>query len=157
MPEKEKFYLTKEGLKRIKKEYQELKKLRLARTKGESPKVLESEDVNPEYIAFQEDLNLLEYRIAELEDILKNSKLIKPPSKKERDKIHLGAQVQIEVDGQTDEFTIVGTLETNPDRGKISSESPIGKALLGHKVGEKVVISSPTEVTYKIVKIKYPS
>lgn len=157
MLEERKFYLSAKGLKKIKREYKVLKDLRLAKTKGVVPKTWESEDVNPEYLSFQEDLNFLEAKIAELENILKNADLIKSPLKKERDKIHLGAHVQVEVDGRIDEFTIVGTLETNPDIGKISSESPIGKALLGHKIGEEVVISSPTEVTYKIVKIKYPS
>jgi len=152
-----KFYLTKEGLDKIEREYRELKKIRFAKIKGESPKIWHSEDVNPEYLSFQEDLNFLESRIAELEYILKSVELIKVPPKGKQNIVNLGAQVQVEVDGQIDEFTIVGTLETNPDIGKISNESPIGKALLSHKIGEEVVISSPTEVTYKIVKIRYLS
>jgi len=155
MPKK--FYLTKEGLEKIDREYRELKKIRFAKIKGESPKIWHSEDVNPEYLSFQEDLNFLESRIAELEYILKSVELIKIPPKGKQNIVNLGAQVQVEVDGQIDEFTIVGTLETNPDIGKISNESPIGKALLSHKIGEEVVISSPTEVTYKIVKIRYLS
>jgi len=152
-----KFYLTKEGLDKIEREYRELKKIRFAKIKGESPKIWHSEDVNPEYLSFQEDLNFLESRIAELEYILKSVELIKIPPKGKQNIVNLGAQVQVEVDSQIDEFTIVGTLETNPDIGKISNESPIGKALLSHKIGEEVVISSPTEVTYKIVKIRYLS
>jgi len=152
-----KFYLTKEGLDKIEREYRELKKIRFAKIKGESPKIWHSEDVNPEYLSFQEDLNFLESRIAELEYILKSVELIKIPPKGKQNIVNLGAQVQVEVDGQIDEFTIVGTLETNPDIGKISNESPIGKAVLSHKIGEEVVISSPTEVTYKIVKIRYLS
>ena len=155
MPKK--FYLTKEGLEKIDREYRELKKIRFAKIKGESPKIWHSEDVNPEYLSFQEDLNFLESRIAELEYILKSVELIKIPPKGKQNIVNLGAQVQVEVDSQIDEFTIVGTLETNPDIGKISNESPIGKALLSHKIGEEVVISSPTEVTYKIVKIRYLS
>ena len=50
---------------------------------------------------------------------------------------------------------VVGTLEANPEQGKISSESPVGKALLGRKIGEKVMISSPVKTIYKIKKIKY--
>jgi transcription elongation factor GreA len=50
---------------------------------------------------------------------------------------------------------IVGTLEANPSEGKISSQSPIGKVLLGHKVGDEVVITSPIKVFYKVKKIKY--
>ena len=59
------------------------------------------------------------------------------------------------MDGQKDEFVIVGTLEANPALGKISNESPVGKALLGHKIGDEVVVSSPMKTTYKIRNIKY--
>ena len=54
MTEEQKFYLTKEGLERLKKEYEDLKELKLAKTKGESPKILHSEDLNQEYLSFQE-------------------------------------------------------------------------------------------------------
>ncbi len=57
MEERTNFYLTKEGLKQIKKEYEDLKKLRVAKVKDDVPGLLESEDLNPDYIAFQEDLN----------------------------------------------------------------------------------------------------
>jgi transcription elongation factor GreA len=157
MANQNKFFLTKEGLAKIENEYKELKKLKLFKTKGESPRIFHSEEIDPEFLAFQEDLELLDTRIIELETVLKNTQLITAPPKEKRDVIDLGATVLVEVDGQTDEFVIVGTLETNPDIGKISTESPIGKALLGHKAGEEIVISSPTAVTYKIVKIKYPS
>jgi transcription elongation factor GreA len=50
---------------------------------------------------------------------------------------------------------IVGTLEANPSEGKISNESPVGKALLGKKVGDEIVITSPINVKYKIKKIRY--
>ncbi len=155
MAEDKKFYLTKEGLKRTKREYSGLKELKLAKTKGESPKILHSEDLNPEYLAFQEDVSFLESRIIDLDSILKNVELIKPPRKEKRGIISLGATVLVSVDGQNDEFTLVGSLEANPSLGKISNESPVGKALLGHKAGEAVVVSSPIQTTYKIKKIKY--
>ena len=70
--------------------------------------------------------------------------------------IGLGAKVIVEIDHEAkDEFTIVGTLEANPALGNISNESPVGKALLGHKVGEEIIISSPIKTFYKIKKIKY--
>lgn len=155
MTEEKKFYLTKKGLERIRKEYQDLKKLKLAKAKGEVPKIWHSEDLNPEYLSFQEDLSFLETRITELEYILKNAELIKIPPKDKQNIVGLGARVFVEVDGQTDEFTIVGTLEADPSIGKISNESPVGRALLGHKVGEAVIISSPIQTVYKIKKIKY--
>ena len=152
----EKFYLTEKGLEKIKKEMEDLKAIRLAKTKGESPKLLHSEDINPDYLSFEEDLHLLETRIDEVEHILKNFELIKVPPKSKRNVIELGATVTLkESDGQINEFMIVGTVEANPSEGKISSRSPIGKMLLGRKIGEEVVINSPINVVYKVKKIKY--
>jgi len=153
--EEKKFYLTKEGLERVKREHQTLQELKLAKTKGESPKVLHSEDLNPEYLAFQEDIGFLESRIIELENIIKNSELIKMPRKEKQGIVDLGAQVTVEVDGQKDEFTLVGSLEANPSVGKISNESPVGKALLGRLVGDAVIVSSPIQTTYNIKKVRY--
>ena len=150
-----KFYLTKEGLEKIKREYQGLKNLKLSKTKGEIPKIWHSEDLNPEYLSFQEDLSFLETRLIELENILKNAELIQLPSKEKQNTINLGAQVIVEVDGQNDEFTIVGSLEANPSLGRISNESPVGQALLGHRIGDAVMVSSPIQTVYKIKKIKY--
>lgn len=150
------YYLTKEGLERIKKEHELLVEFKKAKTRGEVPSVLHSEEINPEYLAFQEDLTLLEVRLNEHEVILKNVKLITPPGTKGRKLVSLGARVTILVDGKdVDEFEIVGTLEANPSLGRISNESPVGKALLGHMVGEKVSVSSPTETVFTIQKIRY--
>lgn len=157
MVNEKKFYLTEEGLVRFKAEYQHLKKIKSLKTKGEFPKAWHSEDLNPEYLSFQEDLNLIETRLAEVTAVLKNPELIKTPPKENRNTVNLGATVLVEVDGQIDEFTIVGSLEANPSLGKISNESPVGKALLEHRVGEEVIISSPIKVTYKIKKIRYSS
>ena len=67
----------------------------------------------------------------------------------------LGAKVKIEVSGKSDEFTIVGTLEANPNLGKISNESLVGKNLLGRKSGEKFKIQTPAgEMEYEIVSIE---
>lgn len=153
--EQEKFYLTKEGLERFKKELEALKKIKALKTKGEIPDILHSEEINPEYLAFQEDISFLERRLTELENILKNAEIIKVPPKEEQDKIYLGATVEVEVDGRLDEFMLVGSLEANPSIGKISNQSPVGKALIGKKVGETVLISSPIKIAYKIKKIKY--
>jgi transcription elongation factor GreA len=156
MSEQNKFYLTKEGLERFKKEYQTLKKLRLLKAEGEAPRTWESEDLNPEYLSFQEDLNLFESKISDLEHILKNAELIKPPSKDKQNIVDLGAKVTTELDGEVDEFVIVGTLEADPSNYKISDKSPIGQALLGKKIGETVVIKTPiVNHSCKIIKIKY--
>jgi transcription elongation factor GreA len=153
--ENQKFYLTKEGLKEIEKEYETLKKIRHAKTNEEAPSIWESEDLNPDYLSFREDLEMLETRLVELENILKNTVIIKKPSGEKVNFVDLGAVVDVEIDGDKDEFMIVGTLEANPVLGRISNESPVGKALIGHKAGDEVVISSPVKTVYKIRKIKY--
>ncbi len=152
-----KFYITKQKLKELQKEYKDLLYFLHMKTKAETPKFLESEDLNSEYFTLQEDLNFLRNRINELENVLKNYELITPPTKEKQKNINLGARVIVEVDGEKDEFTIVGTIEANPSLGKISNESPVGRALLGHKVGEEIIVSSPIKVVYKIKKISYPS
>ena len=155
MTEEKKFYLTKEGLAKIEKEFNDLKVLKLAKINGESPKILHSEDLNQEYLSFQEDLSFIESRLTELEYILKNAEIIKTPLKNQKNEVGLGATILVDVAGQKDEFTLVGSLEADPALGKISNESPVGRALLGHKSGDAVVVSSPIKTVYKINKIIY--
>ena len=151
-----KFYLTKQGLKKLKKEFEALKELWKRKTSKEVPEILHSEDLNPEYLVFLEDLNLLEARLRELDMTLKNAKLIKLPPKEKQNTVQLGATVTVEDEnGKVNEFTVVGSVEADPVNGKISAESPVGKALLGKKVGDKVSISFPIKVVYKIKDIKY--
>lgn len=152
----EKIYLTKEGLERLKKEYEELKVLRLSKISEKRPEILHSEDSNPEYFSFQEDLNFLEYRLADLKNILENAEVIRPPVKGKQNIVNLGATVTLEEkDGKINEFLLVSTQEANPNEGKISSASPVGKSLLGKKVGEEILITSPIKIVYKIKKIRY--
>ena len=153
-PEK-KFYLTKEDLEKIKKDYQNLVALKHAKTNGETPEFLHSDELNPEYLDFQDDMSLLEAKLADLEYVIKNSELIKPPLKELKNTVQVGAKVWFEMNGEKDEFTVVGSLEADPSQGRISNESPVGKSILGRKVGEEFIISSPAKTLYKIKKIKY--
>ncbi len=150
------FYITKEKLKELKKEYEELVAFERRKVTGEeAPKLFESEDINSEFISFQEDMSFLRSRIEELKNILEHYELIKIPPKNQQVFVALGAKVKINIGRLKDEFTIVGTLEANPVLGKISNESPVGKALLGHKIGDEIIISSPIKTIYKIKSIKY--
>jgi len=158
--EEKKFYLTKKGLERLKKEYEELKSLKIAKVKEGSPQTWHSEDLSSEYLSFQDDLVSLEKRMAEIEAIIDNYEIIKIPSKKDQGRVGLGATVSLEGEGKkgkVNEFMIVGTLDANPLEGKISSESPVGKVLMGLKVGDEAVIESPIKMIYKVKKIKYNS
>jgi transcription elongation factor GreA len=152
-----KFHVTKKGLEKIKKEYDKLLAFRIKKTKSEVPAIWHSEDVNPEYLAFQEDMSLLEARLTEYENILKNATIISIPPKSQQHIIGFGATITLEEHpGKTiNEYTLLGTMEANPAEGKISADSPVGKQLLGKKIGEDVVISSPIRVVYKVKKIRY--
>lgn len=150
------FYITKTKLQEIKKEYERLLDLDRKQTVGEDvPKILESEDLNPEFVSFQEGVDFLRLKIDELRNIIDHHELIKNPTKDKQGIIGVGAKVKVDIDGQKDEFMVVGTLEANPAIGKISNESPVGRALIGHKVGDEIVIPAPVEMKYKIKNIKY--
>ena len=107
---------------------------------------------NSEYQAARADQERNESRISELENILQNVEIIKKP--RGDSKVQLGSTVKLKSDGKTKEFQVVGTVEADPLNGKVSDEAPIGKALLGKKVGEEVEIKTPAETaTYKITSI----
>ncbi len=150
------FYITKEKLEQLKKEYNELSVFERGKIMGqEAPKMLESEDLNAEFVSFQEDIDSLRSRIDELKNILDNYELIKKPSKEKQVFVNLGAKVKLESHGKKDEFMIVGTLDADPNVRKVSNESPIGKALLGRKVGDEIIIDHPKKIKYKIKNINY--
>lgn len=101
---------------------------------------------NQEYSDARAEQKTVENRIAEIEDTLKNATIIKT---RKSDKVNIGSTVNITMSGKKFTYTVVGPVEANPLEGKISHESPIGKELLGRKVGEdfkfngkKVVIES---------------
>jgi len=150
-----KYYLTPAGYQKYKKEYEKLKKLwheKRKKMKETRDELWRPEDLNPDYGALKAELEYLEKKIKHLETMLKNAVVARPH--RNLKKVSIGSTVVVEVEGQIDELTIVGTLEANPSEGKISNECPVGKALLGHKVGDEVIISSPIKVKYKILKIK---
>ncbi len=108
---------------------------------------------NAEYSSARQEQERAEARIAEIDHILKNCEIIAQPKKK--DIVELGNTVVLK-EGKTEKkFTIVGSVEADPLEGKISNESPIGQALLGKKLGEKVEIKTPAATTtYTIESIK---
>lgn len=155
MPNSTKFLLSQEGKKRLEQELVELQKLKAFKTRGESPRIFHSEDINPEFLAFQEDLDLLDARILELEQVLKNTQPLVSPPKEKQNQVLPGALVTVEINGQQNQLKIVGSLEANPALGQISNECSVGRALLGRKVGDVVQLDSDPRVVYKIKKIKY--
>jgi len=89
---------------------------------------------NQEYTDARAEQKTVENRILEIQETLKNAVLIKAPNK--TDKVSIGSTVEITMSGKKFIYTVVGPVEANPLEGKISHESPIGKELLGRKVGE---------------------
>ena len=88
---------------------------------------------NEEYSSARNEQKIAESRILEIQEILKNAKVIRGGKKT---KVDLGAAVSLSMNGRKVEYTLVGPTEANPLEGKISNESPIGKAMLGRKAGE---------------------
>ena len=148
------FYLTKKGIEELKVELDELLKRRAPiaeriKTAREFGDLSE----NSEYSSARQEQERVESRIAEIEHILQNVEIIKKP--RGDNKVQLGSTVKLKGQGgSAKEFQVVGTVEADPLNGKISDESPIGKALLGKIVGDKVQINTSTEnSTYKITDI----
>ena len=127
--------LTAEGKKELEAELKELianrpaiaERIATARAFGDLSE-------NEEYSSARNEQKVAEGRILEIQDILANSKIIRGGKK---NTVVLGATVSLDMDGKKIEYTLVGTTEADPFSGKISNESPIGKALLGHKAGDK--------------------
>ena len=110
---------------------------------------------NAEYHAAKEQQSFIEGRIQELELLLATAQIIEDNGKsKKTDAIQVGTKVTIkEGNFEAETFTIVGAAEANPREGKISNESPIGKAILGHKIGDTVKVETPGG-TYNVKIIK---
>ncbi len=149
-----KIYLTKEGLDELKKEYDQL-------TKVKRPDVLERVSQarsmgdlseNAEYVAAREELSFIDGRIDELDELIKQAVLIQETHSKGL--VKLGSTVTVNIKGKKEIFTVVGEWEADPHEKKISHESPLGKALLGKKVGEKVEVEAPAGVVvYTIASV----
>ncbi|SRR5690554_997219 len=149
---KKQYQLTLQGKIELEKELDELKAQR-----GEvAQRIASARDFgdlreNEEYHSAREEQSRMETRIAEIEDILQNASMIQA---KDTTTVGVGNTVELETDGKKVSYIVVGPVEADPLEGKISNESPIGKALLGKKVGDSVTIETPkAKVEYKIVKI----
>ncbi len=138
-------YLTQEGLEKLKAELVDLKGPAREKISQRLRAAIQMGDLseNADYIQAKEDQGFLEGRILELEQILRNVVII-DDNVQNRDKVEIGAHVTIQEGSFPEEtYYVVGPKEADPRSGKISHESPIGKALLGHRVGEEVQVDTP--------------
>lgn len=145
-----KIYLTKEGLEELKQEYEELTKEKRPEVLNRVSQARSMGDLseNAEYTVAREELSFIDGRIDELEGLLKQVVII---SAAHSNSIKLGSQVKVNTGKEKEEFTVVGEWEADPKEKKISHESPLGKALLGKKVGDKVEVEAPAgKILYTI-------
>ncbi|HFE67365.1 MAG TPA: transcription elongation factor GreA [Chloroflexi bacterium] len=152
--------LTEEGLQRLTEELEYLttvkreeiaERLHAAFEDGQDDDFVENAGLE----AARNDQAFLEGRIQELEDILKNYEIIKEPNG--ADSVRIGSWVTISEEGFDEEerYHLVGPAEANPDESRISNESPLGRALLGAKVGDVVQVNSPNGILeFRILKIE---
>ena len=146
-------YFTLNGLKKLKQEFKELKEEKRSYLVKRITQAREMGDLseNSEYASAREELSMLDGRLKKIENLLRKAKVIKKNNKKG---VSLGSEVLIRVNKKTYTFIIVGEWEADPLKKKISHKSPLGKALLGKKVGEKVEIKAPVgTIVYEIKKI----
>jgi len=147
--------LTTKGYENLKKEHEELVKVKKPYALNRLHKARSMGDLseNSEYSAAKEELAFVEGRIQEIETVLKNVEVV--ASNPNCAVIELGTSVAVEANGKKELFQIVGEFEADPLNKKLSHTSPIGQALLGKKPGDWVEVEVPAgKIKYKIVEIK---
>lgn len=152
--------LTQEGLDALEKELDYLKSVRRKEVAEKIKVALSFGDLseNSEYDEAKNEQAIMEARIADIEVMLKNVKLINEEDLN-NENIHIGSRIELEITGpdgnvRSKEYKIVGSNEANPREGRISDESAVGKALLGHQVGDTVDVEVPAgTMRYRVVGI----
>ncbi len=149
-------FLTQEGFDKLQEELNYLRKDKRQEVADRLREASDGEDLieNAEYEAAKNEQAFVEGRIKELEILLATAKIIE--DKGDSDSIQVGSTVTIQEVGSDDKetFTIVGAAEAQPSEGRISNESPLGRALLNHRKGEEVVVKAPDgDYQVKIVKV----
>ncbi len=150
--------MTYEGLKKLEDELEELKVVKRKEVSQKIKEAREQGDLseNAEYDAAKDEQRDIEARIEQIEKILKNAEVV-VEEEVDLDKISIGCKVRIldEEFNEELEYKIVGSTEANSLKGKISNESPVGKALIGRKVGDEVTVETQVgELKYKVLEIQ---
>lgn len=150
-----KVLLTQEGLKKLRDELKVLKEERRKEIIERIQEAISHGDLseNADYAQAKEEQAFIEGRIMELEEMVKNAEIIK--SNGDNNIVSIGCTVTLKTNGDQVKYTIVGSNEANPAAGRISNESLVGKALIGVKLGSKVMVETPAGQTeYEVVSIK---
>lgn len=137
-------YLTAEGLAALKKEFAELKNVKIPEIAGRIDEAKQQGDLseNAEYHQAKEDMAWAQGRLQQLQFILDHAQILQPASGG-KEVVEVGNTVTVKVKNTLKSYTIVGSHEADPLQGKISNESPLGRAFIGAKIGEKVAVETP--------------
>ena len=147
-------YISRDGLEKLRGELDELVNVRRAEVASRISEAKEHGDIteNAEYEDAKNEQAFIEGRIQTLSALIKNAVLIDETTSKTH--VQIGSTVELEGDNGKESYTIVGSAEASPGQGRISNESPVGRALLGKKKGDKVTIAVPAgDMHYKVVSI----
>lgn len=147
-------YVSADGLKKLQAELEELRTTKRQEVADRIHAAMEFGDYseNSELEQAKNDQAFLEGRIMTLEQTIKNAVVIDEKSR--HDTVEIGSHVTVEADGHKEKYVIVGSAEAAPAEGKLSNESPVGRALMGHRAGETVKMSVPAgTVEMRIVSI----
>ena len=147
-------YISVEGLEQLKRELEELKaKRQEIAQRLEEAKALGDLAENVEYSAAKEAQAFNEGKVVELEQLLREAVVIE--NSKKHDVVQIGSTIEVRADGKNRTFTIVGSEEANPAMGRISNESPLGRAFLGRRAADAILVETPAgKMNYKIILIK---
>jgi transcription elongation factor GreA len=148
--------LTKEGLRQLEEELEQLVTVRRGEVAERIRQARDFGDIaeNAEYTEAKNEQSLLEGRIQTLEAMIRNAVLIEDEPR-EVGVVAVGARVKVELEDGQEDYAIVGPAEADPMHGRISNESPLGRALLGHKAGDEVEWTAPSGISR--VKILFVS
>jgi transcription elongation factor GreA len=147
-------YISREGLEKLRTELDEMVSLRRPEIAQRIHDAKEHGDLteNAEYEDAKNEQAFVEGRIQQLEALIKNATLIE--ENHGNDHVSIGSTVKVDGPDGKESFTIVGSTEARPTEGRISNESPVGRALLGRKKGDMVTVQVPAgDIAYKIVQI----
>ncbi|MBM3257066.1 MAG: transcription elongation factor GreA [Candidatus Liptonbacteria bacterium] len=151
------YHLSKERHEELKKELETLKGEGRADIADKLKRAKEYGDLseNAEYAEAREEQNLIENRIFELEELLKKAVIIEEEAGGTGGVVRVGCAVTVKKNGKETKYTIVGPYDAKPEEGKISDESPLGRAFMGHEKGDEVTVLTPSgKSTFEIIKIE---
>ena len=148
-------FLTREGFQKMQDELEHLRTVKREEIAIRLREAMEGGELieNAEYEAAKNEQAFVEGKIKELEVLLATARVIEEKPAEKGEAVQVGSTVVIQEEGsKPEDYTIVGAAEADPEEGRISNESPLGKALLGHKAGDRIQVDAPAGVFIVVLK-----